>query len=938
MIKKHYPFSMAAMLYNNYDRGRNMKAEKIMLTKDGIKIGDNYKILLCSSLFYFRIPEEEWEDRIKKIKLAGYNCLDVYFPWNYHEVEEGKWIFDGNRDVVKFLNIVKENEMYVVARPGPYICSEWDLGGLPAYLLSKRDISLREVNDVFLRYVGKWYEKIIPIISKYQITEGGPIIAIQVENELDFYNCSDKKNYLSKLVDFIKKYDIDVPLIACVGQGDVEGATGLLDSLVSTFNFYPDIKDSTIENKLYYYLDLMQRKNLPFLITETGREHFLLKRLLASGAKLIGAYNQVGGTNFEFYNAINNWGNPLSLIACDYDFNSLVSAFGEINEKEFLEARLLSKLINSLNDLITTSTIEDNNDIFVESVNGSICPVSKIMNLSDYGKMVSLVNIAQDEANIKINIDKDVFPRSTNLKVKSLQCKYVFINLDLKKWDINGEILFSSAEPCFIGNKSEEFLMVFHTDDEAEIIFKLDSVSRVEGDIDSLDEIIFKFTKDDVEKSATIFLKNGKKLKIIGLNSNVAAKIEKIDKDLMYLNNFGNNYIKQKSRAVSCRSNIIDRLEEIEYGVEKFKGQRAMFLENVGIYKGCAWYKLRYEMKNKKKIKGLAMSNASDILSIYINEDYIGTFLNDGECIFLDKVLNIEEKEIEVLVKAEIWGHCNFDDNRKNSLKICSLKGLNNASLIFDISDITDNWYLFKEGNHKTPPIFTNFGIRQTTKKQFEDHYYKKIFISKEAENCYLWFKGFECNGELFINQKPICKVDKYHQMFDVSEYIERGSFNEVKVVVTKDYFDDKSGKVYLLEGISSKECAILYSEPTKLYELAKKSKDTADKITLPIIMKSKHSLILRLEMDTNIDYTKVKALFKGKNLKITAISKEQVIGRIWLEEKKNISIFRGGNPDILYLPKNLLQAANNELILYLEPTKIDDNSILEEIEMIYME
>ena len=97
-------------------------ARKVALTKYGVELNGTYEVLLCGSLFYFRLPRAVWKDRIEKLKRAGYNCVDVYFPWNYHEREDGSFDFTGERDVRCFLEELKAAGIYVIARPGPYIC------------------------------------------------------------------------------------------------------------------------------------------------------------------------------------------------------------------------------------------------------------------------------------------------------------------------------------------------------------------------------------------------------------------------------------------------------------------------------------------------------------------------------------------------------------------------------------------------------------------------------------------------------------------------------------------------------------------------------------------------------------------------------------------------------------------------------------------------
>ncbi|ADQ06408.1 glycoside hydrolase family 35 [Caldicellulosiruptor hydrothermalis 108] len=912
----------------------------VELDEQGIKIGNEYKILLCSSLFYFRIPKAEWEDRIRKIKMAGYNCLDVYFPWNYHEEEEGKWNFEGEKNVEGFLEIVKKYKMYVIARPGPYICSEWDLGGLPAYLLTKEGIRLRDENAVYLSYVEKWFDKIMPIIHKYQLTEEGTIIAVQIENELDFYNCKNRKGYMKSLLELTKKYNIEVPIVACAGQGDIEGATGLVEGIVPTFNFYPSIKDPSIEAKIYYYLDYVRRKNLPLLITETGREHFLLKRLLASGAKLIGAYNQVGGTNFEFYNAVNNWGEPLSLIACDYDFNSLISAFGEINEKEFVEARVLSKIINSLGELIAASSIEINNSVEVEIEKGELCPITRIINLNGYGKMASLVNVADGDAVVKIKMKNDLLPYESELSVRPLACRYVFLDLDLKKWGINGKILFSSAEPCFIDAISDETVMVFYTPDEkSEITLVIEEIEKIEGDVDVSNVVTFRFKKEESGRSITIVLKNGKKLKLIGLDKISAAKLEGIDENgnLIYLENFENQAIVAGENLRSVRVTFENRLNELLYAQKVAENHKPVFLEQAGIERGWGWYDLKFNTTNTDEFKGIVIDNASDILSMFVDKHFLGTFINGGDYLYIDSPLKVEGKEIEIFIKSEIWGHCNFDDIRKKSLRLHSLKGLSDVSLIKDVIDITQNWYLYKDTNFDHPPIYTNFGSRLNSNKGFKDCYYKEIFVDENTETLYLWFKNFQCRGVLYINDKCVGEIDKYYQFFNVTEYIKKGSINNIKVIVEKNYYDETAGKVYMLKGIKSRECTISGLSAHNLYKLSIDAKERSNELALPLVLGEDNSAIVYIEPSYKDAYKKIKAIFKGENIKITAITQNKVIGRIWTDEMINKSFLRGGKPDVLYIPKERLDENNSNFILYLEKIRKGQKGILHAIELKFM-
>ncbi|MGE5598679.1 MAG: beta-galactosidase, partial [Bacteroidota bacterium] len=125
------------------------------------------QILVGGSVFYFRLAREDWAGRLAMVKAAGYNAVDVYFPWNFHEITEGEWDFTGRRDAAHFLDLVHAVGLKAIARPGPYICSEWEGGGLPAWLIGK-NLDLRQNDPAYLEYVGRWFDRIIPILVERQ--------------------------------------------------------------------------------------------------------------------------------------------------------------------------------------------------------------------------------------------------------------------------------------------------------------------------------------------------------------------------------------------------------------------------------------------------------------------------------------------------------------------------------------------------------------------------------------------------------------------------------------------------------------------------------------------------------------------------------------------------------------------------------------------------
>ena len=148
--------------------------------------------IYSGAMHYFRIPEEYWLDRLLKLKASGLNTVETYVPWNWHEPKKGQFKFDGMLDIEKFVKTAQDLGLYVIVRPGPYICAEWDFGGLPAWLLKDKNIRLRCWDKAYISAVESFFKELLPRLVPYQHTKGGSIIAMQVENEYGSFG-RDKK-------------------------------------------------------------------------------------------------------------------------------------------------------------------------------------------------------------------------------------------------------------------------------------------------------------------------------------------------------------------------------------------------------------------------------------------------------------------------------------------------------------------------------------------------------------------------------------------------------------------------------------------------------------------------------------------------------------------------------------------------------------------------
>ena len=154
-------------------------------------------VVKAAEIHYPRIPRPYWEHRIKMCKALGMNAVCIYIFWNIHEQTEGNFDFTGNNDVAEFCRLAQKNGMYVIVRPGPYVCAEWEMGGLPWWLLKKKDIRLREQDPYFMERVKIFEQKVGEQLSPLTIQNGGPIIMVQVENEYGSYG--EDKAYISEI-------------------------------------------------------------------------------------------------------------------------------------------------------------------------------------------------------------------------------------------------------------------------------------------------------------------------------------------------------------------------------------------------------------------------------------------------------------------------------------------------------------------------------------------------------------------------------------------------------------------------------------------------------------------------------------------------------------------------------------------------------------------
>ena len=204
--------------------------------KDFLLNGKPFKII-SGAVHYFRIVPEYWYKTLYNLKAMGCNTVETYVAWNVHQPKPNEFNFSKRADLGKFLQTAKELGLYVILRPTPYICAEWEFGGLPAWLLNIPNIRLRQNDPLFLAEVERYFAKLLPLVAPYQTTQGGNILMMQIENEYGSFG--NDKNYLRTIRDLMQKNGINVPLFTSDGawQNALEAGALIEDDILPTGNF-----------------------------------------------------------------------------------------------------------------------------------------------------------------------------------------------------------------------------------------------------------------------------------------------------------------------------------------------------------------------------------------------------------------------------------------------------------------------------------------------------------------------------------------------------------------------------------------------------------------------------------------------------------------------------------------------------------------------------
>ena len=298
--------------------------------------------LLSGALHYFRVHEAQWDHRLAMLRAMGLNCVETYVPWNLHEPQPGRYADDDA--LGRFLDAAHAAGLWAIVRPGPYICAEWENGGLPHWLTGRLGRRVRTEDAEYLGHVERWFTRLLPQVVERQITRGGPVIMVQVENEYGSYGCD--QGYLRHLVDLLRGCGVSVPLFTSDGPEDHMLTGGSVPGVLATANFGSGARDAFATLRRHrptgplmcmeFWCGWFDHWGSDRAVRDPADAAAALREILEAGAS-VNVYMAHGGTSFAGWAGANRAGElhdgELEPTATSYDYDAPIDEYGRPTEK-----------------------------------------------------------------------------------------------------------------------------------------------------------------------------------------------------------------------------------------------------------------------------------------------------------------------------------------------------------------------------------------------------------------------------------------------------------------------------------------------------------------------------------------------------------------------------------------------------------------------------
>ena len=455
---------------------------------DCFTIRDQDVFVYSAAFHYCRTPKELWCDRMLKLKLAGFNTIETYVFWNYHEPIEGQVDMT---ELEEFIRLVKELGLWMILRIGPYVCAEWDAGGFPHWLIAKQ-FPLRSDHPESIKSSQYWYDRVLPIVKKNMITADGPVIMVQIENEYDYWKLPDpqKTNYITALAHMVWNAGVDIPIITNWVSQARENTNPVMARIMDTADFYPHWN---VQKEIAPGLAKLRKEEptSPVGIVElqggwfsqyggklseeqdgvnAAQLNLLTKSVIERGAAFTSFYMGHGGTNFEW---------AARKVTTTYDYAAPVREPGGLWDK-YYAARSIGSFLGQFGPLLVR-TAE------AESATSTNPDVSVSLRRNSRSGILFVRENANDDQQFQITFPdpaadakKDItIPREGKLSIRARGMKMLPVQVAIH----GAQLRYSTAEILASGSQGDRsYLIVYGEPGEpVEIALAAEEKPRLQG-------------------------------------------------------------------------------------------------------------------------------------------------------------------------------------------------------------------------------------------------------------------------------------------------------------------------------------------------------------------------------------------------------------------------------------------------------------------------
>ena len=684
--------------------------QTITYDRNGFVLNGKRVFLLNGTIPYYRHHPADWGAHLDMLRASGYTGVDIYVPWNYHEQTPGAFDFStGNRDLGAFLDAIHARGLYAYLRPGPYICNEWDCGGLPMWLQRVEGLRIRENEPQYLEFATRYLREVCAIVRERQYTRGGPVILFAVENEYDFYPVpTDRHAYISRLRDTVRGEGIDVPLVACVGgAAAIRSATGLAEGVIPTPNHYvhgmveQKVEDTRRHQLAQRFADGSPMCDLPVFVTEMGRRERDQLLITAGGVKGLGPFNFSGGSHAGFWNGLGNWGG-VTPIASAVDFGGMVG-FDATVRQNFWDTRRFTGFIHAFEQEI----------LLCETAHSRIADAPRVDNpnlgalhydsrdrrvyslLDNDRGFVFLSNETKDAQPVRVTpYRQPAFPRRAPLSLAPDSIRVTPFGVPLTRWKLPGELRYATGQICaFNATRDGAEIAIYGEPGETfELLlsapWRHSSPCHAHASVEHEPDGTLLRLNVAAEICELALTCDAKTLRVSWMNR-AAAETWGLKKTPALL------------RRRSIEKPLSDDWTRTPLPMPTAKGKPRPLaqlapLEQLGIDRGAAWYQCAVETSDTLPHAVITLERALDLIGVYWDGEHIGTQWGIGDPLTFTIPNAVAAGKHRLDIRTEIWGHSNYHDTNQYATRLDAKRGIIGA-ITLNHAPLTGTWRLAPE-------------------------------------------------------------------------------------------------------------------------------------------------------------------------------------------------------------------------------------------------